>query len=123
MQVNVMIHFTGGRAFIIKYDTGEGEKSVSIDKQSKGTYTWDLVEKAGLTEAQALQLKSLTILNNNSSGEVRIYDMEIRVPSDETTGINRFGSSSESRIVKYIRNRQIIIERNGQHYNPQGQRL
>jgi hypothetical protein len=81
------------------------------------------VEKAGLTEAQALQLKSLTILNNNSSGEVRIYDMEIRVPSDETTGINRFGSSSESRIVKYIRNRQIIIERNGQHYNPQGQRL
>lgn len=123
MQVNVMIHFTGGRAFIIKYDTGEGEKSVSIEKQSKGTYTWDLVEKAGLTDAQALQLKSLTILNNNSSGEVRIYDMEIRVPSDETTGINSFGRSSESRIVKYIRNRQIIIERNGQHYNPQGQRL
>ena len=79
-QLLINLHFTGGRTFRINYTLADGtSKTVNISKQAKGTYcNWDVLQQAGITDGT--QLRSIELLNTNSSGEIRIYDMYIRVP-------------------------------------------
>ena len=96
--------------------------TVNISKQSKGTYcNWNVLENAGLTD-NSLDIRSISLLNNNSSGEVRIYDMYIRVP-DYGTGIKFIPSNNPTfKTRKFIQNEKIIIQKNGKYYNVMGQK-
>ena len=74
---------------------------MDIAKISKGTYCgWDVLEQAGLTE-KARDIRHLELLNNNSGGEVRLYDMYIRVPDRSAGGIGAVFFSNESEEVWY----------------------
>ncbi len=98
LQVN--LHFTGSRTFCIEWEKADGTTgSFTTSKISKGTYTaWDVLEQAGLGE-QPDGPFTIRLLNASSSGEVRLYDMYMRVPlsgggtqsvrcvsADDTTG-------------------------------------
>lgn len=126
LQLKINLHFTGGRTFKIVYQLdGESEQTVNISSISKGTYcNWDVLGQAGLTEAQAKKLKSISLLNTSSGGECRIYDMYIRVPS-ETTGINAVTTqkANTSKVVKFMQNGKLVIMKNGVKYNALGQQM
>jgi len=89
LQLRLNLHFTGGRAFKVNYTLADGsEGTASIAKISKGTYcNWDVLQLAGLSE-RATDIRTLSLLNNNSGGEVRIYDMYIRIPDNSTTDVS-----------------------------------
>ena len=76
------------------------------------------VDKAFLEE-----LRSIELLNNNSSGEVRIYDMYIRVPDTNETPscINVANDHSADKTRKFISDGRLLIQKNGALYNIQGQ--
>lgn len=122
IQLLINLHFTGGRAFCINYTLADGStKTVNISKQSKGTYCgWNVLEQAGITDGT--KLRSIELLNNNSSGEVRIYDMYIRVPagSESPTGIREVSGFAAEKAHKTIQHGQLIIWNNGVKYNAQG---
>ena len=126
LQLKINLHFTGGRTFKILYQLdGESEQTVNISSISKGTYcNWDVLGQAGLTEAQAKKLKSISLLNTSSGGECRIYDMYIRVPA-ETTGINAVTTqkANTSKVVKFMQNGKLVIMKNGVKYNALGQQM
>lgn len=126
LQLKINLHFTGGRTFKILYQLdGESEQTVNISSISKGTYCeWDVIGQAGLTEAQAKKLKSISLLNTASGGECRIYDMYIRVPA-ETTGINAVTTqkANTSKVVKFMQNGKLVIMKNGVKYNALGQQM
>ena len=126
LQLKINLHFTGGRTFRILYQLeGESEQTVNISSISKGTYCeWDVIGQAGLTEAQAKKLKSISLLNTSSGGECRIYDMYIRVPA-ETTGINAVTTqkANTSKVVKFMQNGKLVIMKNGVKYNALGQQM
>jgi len=73
----------------VNYTLADGsEGTASIAKISKGTYcNWDVLQLAGLSE-RATDIRTLSLLNNNSGGEVRIYDMYIRIPDNSTTDVS-----------------------------------
>ena len=102
LQLLVNLHITGGRTFKVNYTLADGTKgSADIAKISKGTYCgWDVLEQAGLTE-KARDIRHLELLNNNSGGEVRLYDMYIRVPDRSAGGIGAVFFSNESEEVWY----------------------
>ncbi|MBR0037867.1 MAG: right-handed parallel beta-helix repeat-containing protein [Bacteroidales bacterium] len=81
LSLLVNLHFTGGRAFKIEWQLADGTTgSVTTEKISKGTYTsWNVLREAGLPE-QLSGPFTIRLLNANSSGEVRLYDMFMRVP-------------------------------------------
>ena len=124
LQLLINLHFTGGRTFRINYTLADGtSQTVNISKQSKGTYCgWDVLEQAGITDGT--KLRSIELLNNNSSGEVRIYDMYIRVPdSNGLTAIAELSGSTAEKPRKVIRNGCLVIQENNIQYNVQGQQL
>lgn len=86
MKLLVNLHFTGGRAFKITWTLADGTSgSFTTPKLDKGTYTsWDVLGTAGLGMIE--QGAVITLTNQNSSGEVRLYDMLVRV-LDGTSGI------------------------------------
>ena len=101
LQLLINLHFTGSRAFIIDYTLVDGtQKSVNISTMQKGTYcNWNVLENAGVSDGT--QLRSLTLRNNNSKGEARIYDMYVRVPDRSTsTGLNTDDASIAGPINK-----------------------
>ena len=88
---------------------------------SKGTYcNWDVLEQAGLTE-HSTEIRTLSLLNNNSGGEVRLYDMYIRVPDANPTVIDDVTTVS-GRTAKFLRDGRLLILRNGATYNALGQK-
>ncbi len=121
------LHFTGGRAFRIQYTLADGSShTVDVPKQSKGTYcSWDVLEYAGIAD-RGVDVRTISLLNNNSGGEVRMYDMYIRVP-DMATGISDMcqGSSvgQDGKPLKVIVDGQVVVRKNGVLYNMAGQRL
>lgn len=80
MKLLVNLHFTGGRAFRLEWEHADGTKgSVTTEKYSKGTYcNYDILAAAGLGETH--EPLTIRILNTNTGGEVRMYDMFVRVP-------------------------------------------
>ena len=124
LQLLINLHFTGGRAFKVNYTLADGTNAtVNISKISKGTYcNWDVLEHAGLVEKCA-DIRSLSLLNNNSGGEVRIYDMYIRVPDTNETPscINVANDHSADKTRKFISDGRLLIQKNGALYNIQGQ--
>lgn len=122
LQLLINLHFTGGRQFKIEYTLADGSSNtVNIAKQSKGTYcNWDVLENAGIAD-KGTDIRTITLLNNNSGGEVRIYDMYIRVP-DYGTGIHSTQVKENGNTTKkIIQNGRIIIDKNGKHYLLTGQ--
>ena len=123
IQLLINLHFTGGRAFRIEYTLADGTtNTVNVAKISKGTYcNWDVLQHAGLSD-KGETLKDITLINNNTSGEVRMYDMYVRVPDNGTTGIDTVVDGAKSnRVVKFVKDNRIIIEKNGVEYNTLGQ--
>lgn len=125
LQLLINLHFTGKRAFIIEYTLADGtQKKVDIATMAKGTYcNWNVLENAGISDGT--QLRSITLRNNNSKGEVRIYDMYVRVPDrgDETGIATPTTDQSHSTVTKYLSGNQLIIVQDGVRYNAQGMRL
>ena len=127
IQLLVNLHITGGRTFIINYTLADGtSQSVNVAKISKGTYcSWNVLEQAGISDGTTL--RSIELLNNNSSGEVRLYDMYIRVPDKDATTIHHPSPShlltpSPIKTGKFLQNDHLVILRNGIPYNLQGQK-
>ena len=121
LQLFVNLHITGGRTFKIDYTLADGTTgTASVAKMSKGTYCgWDVLEQAGLAD-RSTQLRSIALLNNNSSGEVRIYDMYVRVPDNGTDGIAAATLPAAAKSVKRMQAGRIVIEKNGKRYNTMG---
>ncbi len=93
------------------YTLADGNKgSVDIAKIAKGTYCeWDVLEQAGLAD-KGTELRHIELLNNNSGGEVRLYDMYIRVPDRSGSGITTL-RNAEGRPAEI------------RYYSPDGSRL
>ena len=125
LQLKINLHFTGGRSFKIVYELEGGTPQTVNVSETKGTYlNWDLLAAAGISEAQAKKLKSISFTNSSSGGECRIYDMYIRVPA-ETTGINSVQAvkATDSKVKKFIKDGKLVISKNGELYNALGQKL
>jgi len=78
------------------------------------------LEQAGITNGT--KLRSIELLNNNSSGEVRIYDMYIRVPAggESPTGICEVDGFAVGKPPKVTQGGRLIIWNNGVKYSAQG---
>ena len=125
LQLLVNLHITGGRTFRIEYALADGTTgTANVAKMSKGTYcNWDVLKNAGLSD-KSESIKSITLINNNTTGEVRIYDMYVRVPDNGTTGIGTAVTGEKTaRVVKFVKGNRIVIEKNGVRYNAMGQRI
>ena len=125
LQLLINLHFTGGRAFKVNYTLADGTTGTAdISKISKGTYcNWNVLEQAGLAE-RGTDIRTLSLLNNNSSGEVRIYDMYIRVPDngEVSDGISTLNGFPVIPPRKVLRNGHLVIIKNGMLYNVLGVR-
>ncbi len=123
LQLLVNLHITGGRTFKVDYTLADGSSgSVSIPKMKKGTYNgWNILEQAGLTE-QGEQIRSLALLNNNSGGEVRLYDMYVRVPAADVSSIQTVGSKGHVKVEKFMKDGRVVIEKGGERFNVMGQK-
>lgn len=86
MDVKLNLHFTGSRSFKIAWQTADGKShSKTTAVMAKGTYTsWNLLSEAGITLTE--QPVTITFTNQSTGGEVRMYDMYVRVP-DTPAGI------------------------------------
>ena len=122
-MILVNLHFTGGRTFRINYTLADGSsQTINIAKQAKGTYcNWNVLEQAGITDGT--QIRSIELLNNNSSGEIRIYDMYIRVPDNSSSGISVLRCNEVGKPLKFLRNGCLVIQKNNVQYNSQGQMI
>lgn len=126
LQLKINLHFTGDREYTINWkyaDNSTGQhKTGSMKKQT--LIGWDLIQIAGITEAQAKNIRSIEILNTKSSGGARVYDMYVRVPST-TTGINAVTTqkANTSKVVKFMQNGKLVIMKNGVKYNALGQQM
>ena len=108
MKLLVNLHFTGGRAFKIVWKIGDGsEQSMTTEKYSKGTYcNFDILSTAGIGEVS--EPVTIQILNTNTGGEVRMYDMFVRVP-DRTTALNAPLSDNQETVDVYdIMGRRVL---------------
>ena len=124
LQLKINLHFTGKRAYTIKWTNADGTTGTkSTGDIAKGTYlAWDVLQNAGLSEEQAKQVRTIEILNTKSSGGARIYDMYVRVPDASATSITAVKTSGkQERIMKMIENGRLVILNNGHCYNAQGQ--
>ena len=126
LQLKINLHFTGDRDFTIKWklaDGTTGQKSTGTMKKTTLT-EWDLIEQAGLSEEQALQIRTIEILNTLTKGGARIYDMYVRVPAD-ATGISTLDDSRLTLLAprKFVLNGRVFINKDGVLYNSLGQRI
>ena len=126
LQLLVNLHYTGKRAFIIEYTLDDNSQhTVNVAQTAKGTYcNWDVLQQAGIQDL-GQQLRSISLLNNNSTGEVRMYDMYIRVPKPVDTAIRTTEATAPNGAVRKVLDAsgRLVIIRQGQHYNAQGQPL
>ena len=124
MKVNLLI--TGDRKYDIIYEL-EGDATphkTTTDKLSKGEYSWDILEQAGLTnEADLLKVRSITFQQNGAKGGTRIYEMYVRVPLNET-GVNNINANENANLnatpAKVVVNGRIAIIKNGVRYDLMG---
>ena len=122
LQLKLNVFFTGGRTFKISWTLADGTAgSKTTEKYSKGAYSWDIVELAGLNETAVKQIRTITFAQSGANGGARIYDMYVRVPQNSTNGIIQVMSDTRHEgCHKIIQNGRISILRNGQRYNLQG---
>jgi len=109
MKLMVNLHFTGARYITVKWNKADGTSgSFKTSKLAKGTYcNWDVLSEAGI--GQCAQPITIQLLNSNSGGEIRLYDMLIRVP-DEATGVKQPTAVSRPRGIYDILGRRINAE-------------
>jgi len=93
MQLMVNLHFTGGRYLSIEWEKTDGTKGTfTTEKLAKGTYCkWDVLSQAGIP--QTSDAITIRLLNNNTGGEIRLYDMFVRVPEEQISGIEQITAS------------------------------
>lgn len=127
LQLKINLHFTGDRTFTVKWTLANGQSgSYSTGKLKKTTLLeWDMIEVAGISEDVAKQIRTIELLNAASGGGARVYDMYVRVPdTSATTAITVTAAKaapSRECTVKTMENGRIVIIKNGQRYNLQGQ--
>jgi len=124
LQLKINLHFTGKRDYTIKWTNADGTTGAkSTGDIAKGTYLeWDVLQNAGLSEEQAKKVRSIEILNTKSSGGARIYDMYVRIPDTSASSVNTVKRTSQQEcVMKLMDNGRIVIMKNGQRYNVQGQ--
>jgi hypothetical protein len=123
LQLKVNLHFTGDRTFKINWTLADGTTgSYTTAKMKKTTLQqWDMITNAGISETVAKQIRTIELLNTATGGGARVYDMYVRVPSN-TTGIQSVKAANMvNRTMKLMENGRIVIVKNGQRYNVQGQ--
>ena len=124
LQLKINLHFTGDRTYKINWKLANNQTGTfTTDKMKKTTLLeWNLLEVAGISEADAKQIRTIELLNTASGGGARVYDMYVRVPDASATAITTVKSNSvDLRTVKMMENGRVIIMKNGQRYNMQGQ--
>jgi hypothetical protein len=99
--------------------------SQTTEKFSKGTYTWNILELAGITtEEQATQVRSITIQQSGANGGARIYEMYVKVPDTNGAGIESVKAAVQTgRTMKVLENGRLVIVKNGERYNVAGQKM
>ena len=126
LQLKVNLHFTGDRTFTVKWTLANGQSgSYTTEKLKKSTLLeWDMIQVAGISEAEAKQIRTIELLNASSSGGARVYDMYVRVPDASATAITTVKTGNSNDLtVKLMEAGRVIILKNGQRYNLQGQQL
>lgn len=125
LQLKINLHFTGGRNYTIKWTNADNTTgSKSTGDLSKGTFNaWDVLGNAGLTEAQAKNIRTIEILNTKSSGGARVYDQYIRVPLTETAISNVNANANKAVTAKFVENGRIVVVKNGVRYDLLGRKL
>ena len=124
LQLKINLHFTGKRAYTIKWTNADGTTgSKNTGDINKGTYIeWDVLQNAGLSEEQAKKVRTIEILNTKSSGGARVYDMYVRIPDASATSITTIKTAIQNQhTMKLMENGRIVILKNGVRYNVQGQ--
>ena len=124
LELKLNLYFTGGRSFKITCTLADGtSKSVTTEKYKKGTYGgYDILTTAGLTdEADRLKVRSIVFQQNGANGGARAYDMYVRVPDNGTTAIETLRGQGAGVAYKRLQDGRIIVVKNGQSYNLQGQ--
>lgn len=124
LQLKINLHFTGDRTYKINWKLANSQEGSFTTAKMKQTTLlgWNLLEVAGISEAVAKQIRSIELLNISSSGGARVYDMYVRIPAPSATAITTVKSNSVNlRTMKMMENKRIIIMKNGQRYNLQGQ--
>ncbi|MDR2805373.1 MAG: T9SS type A sorting domain-containing protein [Dysgonamonadaceae bacterium] len=90
VELKVNMHTTGGRTVQILYGTPGTDASTwtsySTGSFSKGTFpAWDVMSKAGIAETR--NPIAIRFINTVSGGEIRLYDLFIRIYDDIITDI------------------------------------
>ena len=128
LELKVNLFFTGGRQYKITYTMDDGTtQSVTTEKYKKGTYgNYDILEVAGLSsEDDRIKVRSITFQQNGANGGARIYDMLVKVPAGNgsATGITTVSNLTTDKVLKMIRNGRLVLQKDGNYYNIQGQEL
>lgn len=125
-ELKINLFTTGGRQFKITWTMADGTtNSVTTKKYSKGAYgSYDILEAAGLTsEDDLMNVRSIIFQQSDANGGARIYDMLVKVPIGDTTGITAAGAESGVNGHKMLIGSRIVIVKNGTRYNTMGQKL
>ena len=128
LELKVNLYFTGGRQYKITYTMDDGTtQSVTTEKYKKGTYgNYDILEVAGLTnEDDRMKVRSIIFQQYGANGGARIYDMLVKVPAGNgsATGITTVSNLTTDKVLKMIRNGRLVLQKDGNYYNIQGQEL
>ncbi len=124
LELKLNLYFTGGRSFKITCTLADGTaKSVTTEKYKKGSFgSYDILTAAGLTdEADRLKVRSIVFQQNGANGGARAYDMYVRVPDNGATAIETLRDQGAGVAYKRLQDGRIIVVKNGQSYNLQGQ--
>ena len=121
LKLMMNVFFTGGRTFQISYTLSDGSsKNVTTSSYKKGAYMMDILDLAGLTsDDDRVKVRSITFAQKGANGGARIYDMYVSVP-DNSTAIHSPLTTHPSPL-KFLQNGRLVILKNGQRYNAQGQ--
>lgn len=125
-ELYVNLFFTGSRSFVLSWKLADGTTGTKTTSSiSKGTYTsWDILSNAGLDSSKD-DIVEVSILNNVTSGEVRMYDMFMKVytDGDNTDSIDEISDNitkDKTSVVKYIQNGKLVIIKGTKTYNVMG---
>ena len=66
-------------------------------------------------------MRSIVFQQNGANGGARAYDMYVRVPDNGTTAIETLRGQGAGVAYKRLQDGRIIVVKNGQSYNLQGQ--
>jgi hypothetical protein len=121
------IFFTGGRTFKITYTLSDGtNKSVTTSKYSKGSYTLDVLDLAGLSsDDERARVRSIVFQQSGANGGARIYEMYVSIPDGWSTGILNVHKNGDihKRVVKCLQDGRLVIEKDGNRFNALGSPL